>query len=237
MISLANRPKLRSNSTFANVLSLGGFATLLLSVVLPYIKPEFIQATIGLLLGGLILSTIGIYLANRWARKPRPETSLEGALKKFPDSYRLYHYSNLPCKHILLSPFGVVLFHTINWEGVYSYKDGRWREYINFGRAIRYPLEQHLGNPTRTALSVEQNMRDYFKAKMGDISALPIHSTIVFLHFKTKLDVENPPVPVYLIDGLKKKVPAKGEKLPEALYSHLKEILDEQFTPEMELKV
>jgi hypothetical protein len=237
MISIANRPKLKSDATFANTLSLGGFATLLISVVLPYIKPEFAQATIGLLLGGLILTTVGIYLGNRWARKPRPEASLEGALKKFPDSYRLYHYSKLPCKHILLSPFGVVLFHTINWEGVFSYKKGRWREYINFGRAIRYPLEQHLGNPSKVALGVEQSMRDYFKQKLGENNPIPIHSMIVFLHFKTNLDIENPSIPVYLIDGLKKKVPSKGEKLPDEVYSQLRSILDEQFTPQMELRV
>jgi hypothetical protein len=237
MISIANRPKLKSNATFSNVLSLGGFATLLASVVLPYIKAGFIQSAMGLMLGGFVLSVIGIYLANRWARKPRPETSLESALKKFPDSYRLYHYSSLPCKHILLSPYGVFLIHTINWEGAFAYKNGRWREFINFGRAIRYPLEEHLGDPTKRALSIEQRMHDYFKDKAGENGALPIHSMIVFLHFKTKLDIENPTVPVYQIDELKKKIPAKGVRLSEMLYSQIKSALDEQFTPQMELRV
>jgi hypothetical protein len=237
MISIANRPKLKSYASFSNTLSLGGFATLLVSVVLPYLRPEYAQISLGLMLGGLILSTIGIYLANRWVRKPRPEISLDNALKKFPDSYRLYHYSGLPCKHILLSPYGLVLFRTINWEGKFTYANGRWREFINFGRAIRYPLENHLGDPTKSARNVEQSIRDFIKDLPGEDGDLPIQSMIVFLHFKVILEVEHPPMPVCMIDALKKKIPAKGERLPETLYDQIKTTLDNRFPPNMELRV
>lgn len=237
MISIADRPKLKSMATFTNVLAVGGFMTLLGSLLLPYFKPEFTLLAYGLMGGGLLLSIVGIYLANRWVRPPRPETVLDQALKKFPDSFRLYHYSGLPCRHILLTPYGVILFHAINWEGVFSYKNGHWKEKINFGRAIRYPLEQHLGNPIKDAQIVENDMREILKSSIGELNDLRFQSMIIFLHPKTRLEVENPTIPVCMIDGLRKKIPVKGERLPEALYQKIQAILDSRFSPQRELKV
>lgn len=237
MISIADRPKLKSMATFTNVLAVGGFATLLGSVVLPYFKPEFTLAAYGLMGSGIVLSVVGIYLANRWVRPPRPETSLDAALKKFPDSYRLYHYSGLPCKHILLTPYGIVLFHAFNWDGTFSYKNGHWKEHIKLGRAIRYPLEQHLGDPTKIALTVEQAMQDYLKSLLGEQGDLRLQSMVVFLHPRVKLDIENPAIAVSLIEGLKKKIPAKGERMPEALYQQIQTVLDKHYSPQSELKV
>ncbi len=237
MISIADRPQLKFRSTFANSLSVGGLAMLLLSIVLPYFKPEFGLIASLLMLGGMVIAFIGIYFANRWVRKPRPEESLDIALKKFPNSYRLYHYSDLPCNHILLSPYGVMLFHTINWEGTFTYKKGHWRELINFGRAIRYLLEQHLGNPTNSALKIEQGMQGFFKNLLGENDTLRIQSVIVFLHFKAKLDIENPPMPVCMVDALKKQIPSKGERLPEALYQQIQSALDERYPSQRELRV
>lgn len=237
MISIADRPKLKSMATFTNVLAVGGFMTLLGSVILPYFKPEFTTVAYGLMGGGIILSVVGIYLANRWVRPPRPEKSLDEALKKFPNSFRLYHYSGLPCRHILLTPFGIVLLHIINWEGVFTYKNGRWKERINLGRAIRYPLEQHLGDPTKTALTVEQAVKEFFKNTLSEHDALHFYSMVVFLHPKIRLDVENPTIPVFSIDVLKKKIPAKGEKMPEALYQQIQSTLDGRYPFQSELKI
>ena len=46
---------------------------------------------------------VGIYFANRWVRKPRPEESLDKALKSFDDHYRIYHYPYRPCRATISS--------------------------------------------------------------------------------------------------------------------------------------
>jgi len=237
MISIADRPKLKSITTFSNVTAVGGFITLLGGVILPYYKSEFASIAYGLMGGGMILSIIGVYLTNRWVRPPRPETSLDEALKKFPDSFRLYHYSGLPCKHILLTPYGLVLFHTINWDGMFSFKNGHWKEKINLGRAIRYPLEQHLGNPSKKVQSDKQAVIDYLKASIRDTDSISLQSMIVFLHPKTKLNLENPTIPVCTIDTLKKKIVAKGERMPDAQYQQIQAIMDKCYPPLSENKI
>lgn len=236
MISIANRPKIKSQATFSNVITVGGFIALLLGVIIPYVKPEYTEITFGIMLAGFILSIAGVYLANRWVRPPRPEKSLDEALKKFPDSYRLYHYSGLPSRHILLSPYGITLFHTINWEGVFKYKNNRWKELINFGRAIRYPLEQHLGDPTKESIIAEQAMKEIFEKSLGKSYKIDIKSMIVFLHHKVRLEIENSIIPVYKIDILKKQIISKGTRMPEDIYDQIKSVLDSYYNPQMEQK-
>ena len=75
----------------------------------------------------------GIYFANRWVRKPRPEDSLAEALRTLGDGYNLYNYTCLPGKHVLLMPNGVMVFETINLAGDFSYLNGRWKEKMNPG--------------------------------------------------------------------------------------------------------
>ena len=94
---------------------------------------------------------VGIYYANRWVRKPRPEDRLEKVLKGLGDGYVLFHYPHLPADHILLSPAGVTVLETVNLDGAYSYLDGKWKESMTIGRALRYIVEEHLGDPTRAA--------------------------------------------------------------------------------------
>lgn len=237
MISIADRPKLKFQSTFSNIIAVGGFITLMLGIVLPYINSKFMSMSFGLMLGGMILSVIGIYILNRWGRKPRPEESLDNALKKLPDSFRLYHFSGLLCKHILLSPYGVTLFHTINWEGVFVYKNKRWKEMINLGRAIRFPLEQHLGDPSKLMLNAEQEIRDYFKQLLGENNIPQIRPVIIFLHPKTKLEIEKSAIPVCKVDALKKHIPIKGAKMPDEQYEKIKSALDGLYKPGLELKI
>lgn len=236
MISIANRSKIKSQATFSNIIAVGGFITLLLGVVIPYIKPEYAEITFGFIIVGAVLSIAGVYMANRWVRLPRPEQSLDEALKKFPDSYRLYHYSGLLSQHILLSPYGITLFHTINWEGVFKYKNKRWKETISFGRAIRYPLEQHLGDPTKKSIKTKQEMRNILEKSLGGKLEIDIKSMIVFLHNKVRLDIENSVIPVYKIDILKKQIISKGTRMPEEIYNQIKSVLDSYYSPQMEQK-
>src|SRR5512142_3481122 len=113
-----DRQKLNARAQAANIASIGGLLLLLASVVIPLFMPKWNTYTSVLMVLGAAGAMVGIYLANRWVRKPRPEDSLDKALKSFDDNYRLFHYpSSLPCEHILLTPNGLIALEVVNLNG------------------------------------------------------------------------------------------------------------------------
>ena len=96
MKAIINQQQIRKRSLISNVMSVGGLFTLLASVVLPLFIPNLANLSFILMIAGLGISMVGIYFANRWVRKPRPEDELNKALKSLNDSCHLYHYPRLP---------------------------------------------------------------------------------------------------------------------------------------------
>ena len=113
---IIDRQKVYTRTQLANFASVGGLIMLLASVVIPLFLPGWINFSSVLLVIGLGAAMIGIYFANRWVRKPRPEESLDKALKSLDDHYHIYHYPSLPCDHILLTPTGVIAFEVVKLE-------------------------------------------------------------------------------------------------------------------------
>jgi len=141
MRTYIDHDKVNARATLANAASVGGLLLLLGSVLAPAFWQSVAPFALVLLLVGGVISMVGIYLANRWVRRPRPEESLDKALKSFDDSYRLYHYPALPCDHVLLTPSGVVGLEVVNLAGRFTYRDRRWKEAMTIGRALRYLVE------------------------------------------------------------------------------------------------
>jgi hypothetical protein len=219
--------KVQRKRRLSNIASIGGLLLLLASVVLPLIRPEFAAYSTVLMVLGLAVAMLGIYFANRWVKKPRPEDRLDDALKSLSDFHRLYHYPNLPCDHILLTPWGVLVLETINLEGEFHYKDGRWKEKMGFGRALRYIVEEHLGNPVKSALASENYLRSRLNEEASDGREIPVHSVVVFVHPSAVLDVESPETPVCKVDKLRRYTNIKAAKLPVDLYDRARKFLDE----------
>jgi Nuclease-related domain len=227
MKTVIDHAQVQRKRRLSNVASIGGLFLLLASVALPLIRPEFAAYSTVLMVLGLAVAMIGIYFANRWVKKPRPEDRLDEALKSLSDFHRLYHYPNLPCDHVLLAPWGILLLETINLEGEFSYKDGRWKEKMGLGRALRYIVEEHLGNPIRSALASEHYLKNRLNDETSDGREIPIHSVVVFVHPSAVLDVEAPEVPVCEVDKLRRYVNIKAGKLPVEVYDRARKFLDE----------
>jgi hypothetical protein len=226
MKTIIDRKKVSRRAWIANVASLGGMFILLWSIVMPLFRPQAgILATLTMVLG-VGIAMVGIYFANRWIRKPRPEDSLDQALKGLSDSYRLYHYPSLPCDHVLLTPQGVVVLEANNLEGSFTYKDGRWKERMTIGRALRYIVEEHLGNPTQAAI----DGADFLRRRLGERTQggekIPVQPVVVFVHPAARLDLDETPVPVCKVDKVKKYASVKGGKLAPELYERVREYLE-----------
>ena len=161
-----DQAKVKRRARLANAASVGGLLMLLASTILPYLMRGVELTASILMVVGLLTAMIGVYYANRWVRKPRPEVVLDTELKSLSNSYCLYHYAHKTADHLLLTPFGLTVLETVNLEGRFLYKNGRWQEFMRLGRAIRYIVEEHLGDPIKAAVSAQEHLHRQLKEKV-----------------------------------------------------------------------
>jgi hypothetical protein len=223
-----DRQKIDARARWSNIASVGGLLLLMAGIAVPLFLPVLAGLAYASMIVGMGVSMVGIYFANRWVRKPRPEESLDRALKSFDDHYRLYHYPSLPCDHLLLTPTGVVVLETFNLGGNFSYRGNRWKEAMTIGRALRYIVEEHVGDPIAAVRQVEKELNRLFRKELGSEVAISIKSVVVFTHPAANLDIEESPVPVCKIDKLKKQVTLNAPRLTLEQYEKISSFLESQ---------
>jgi hypothetical protein len=214
--------KVKRRAALSNTAAVGGLLILLASVLLPYWRQELAGAASILMVIGLAVSMTGIYFANRWVKKPRPEAVLDHALKSLSEAHVLFHYPRLPADHVLVTPSGALVIETVNLEGVFSYTQGKWRERMGFGRALRWIVEEHLGDPTRAAQSAADDLRQRLAGKGIDA---PVRAVVVFTHPRAVVEAQGAQLPVVKAEKLKKHAQDKGLKLSADGYSQLMDYL------------
>ncbi len=227
MKTIIDRQKMDRRAQFSHTASVSGLVLLLASVVVPLFLPKWAAFSSVAMVLGLGVAMVGIYFANRWVRKPRPEDRLDKALKGLGDNYHLYHYPSLPSDHILLTPNGIVIIETVNLGGNFSYKKGRWKEAMTFGRALRYIVEEHLGDPIKAARQTEQYMQSRLGKVIDPDAAIPIKSAVVFVHPAAQLEVEDPPIPVCRVEKLRKHIVIDSARLAPDVYEKIAVFLEE----------
>lgn len=226
MKTYMDHEKVNARATLANAASVGGLLLLLASVLAPVFWQSVAPFALVLLLVGGVTSMLGIYLANRWVRRPRPEESLDKVLKSFDDGYRLYHYPALPCDHLLLTPSGLVGLEVVNLAGRFTYRNRRWREGMTMGRALRYLVEPRVGDPVVVSEGMSEEVGGWLKENLSSGAAVPVKTLTVFTHPAVELEVDSPSVPAYKVDKLRKHIALTGSKLSENLYEELAEALE-----------
>ncbi len=225
-----DRKKIIKRAELSNLASIGGLILLLVSVLLPLFLPKMTNISFVLMVAGLGTAMVGIFYANRWVRKPRPEDLLDKSLKGLADSYHLYHYPAFPTDHILLTPNGVVILETVSLAGNFTYKDGRWREAMTIGRALRSIVEEHVGDPIKSAMRTEKVLHGQLANVVE--GTVPIKSVVVFVHPNAELDIEKPSIPVVMAEKLKKQVGMDASRLEPEVYERVDEYLQKMTVKE-----
>ncbi len=227
MKSYIDRPRINARAQAAHVASVGGLVLLLVSVAIPLFLPKWSGITSVIMVIGAGGAMVGIYLANRWVRRPRPEDSLDKALKAFDDNYHLFHYpSSLPCEHVLLTPVGVLALEVVNLNGSFSYRNGHWKEAMTMGRALRYLVEERVSDPVILAKAMVQEMSDRLSKLLGEQSIPPVKALTVFTHPAVELEVDRGPIPACTIDKLRKQAAIPGPRLSPEAYEKLSTYLE-----------
>jgi len=223
---IIDRQKVNTRAQFANLASVGGLILLLASVVIPLFLPGWISFSSILFVIGLGSAMIGIYFANRWVRKPRPEESLDKALKSLDDHYHIYHYPSLPCDHILLTPAGLIALEVVNLNGSFSYRQGHWKEAMTIGRALRYIVEERVGDPVAFSQGITAELGRLVGRELGGEAKIPIKALTVFTHPAVELEIEGPSIPVCRVEKLRKQMGLSADRLTPNVYERLSSYLE-----------
>ena len=223
-----DQPRLKKRALLSHAASLGGFLVLMSGLAMPLFLTGLAVVSQILVMVGILVSMSGIYFANRWVRKPRPEDSLAEALRTLGDGYSLFNYTSLPGKHILLMPNGVMVLETINLAGEFSYHNGQWKEKMNLGRMLRYLLEEHLSDPTRKARYAVEDLKAHLRDSIGLATPVPVSGAVVFLHPLAQIEVKGAPIPVCKVEKLRKMVVTKAPKLDPDIYKQISSFLEER---------
>ena len=145
------------------------------------------------LLGGWMLSQVGIYLAHRYVRDPRPDQVLDQQVKKVARDGRFYHFL-LPAPHVLLTPQGIIVFIAKFQSGNVTVLADKWRQ-SGVGMR-RFFGQEGLGNPTREAESSVAAVANYLRKNAPSVEEVRIAPIIVFTTKESgQLDLKGSTIP------------------------------------------
>lgn len=216
--------KMRKRSQQATLV---GFLFLIGGFILVFIEIQnLIIFQMLALLAGWILSQIGIYLAHRYARSPRPDEVLDEAVKPVGRNSRMYHWV-LPSPHVLLAPAGPIVFNLKYQSGDITAYDDKWgQKGIGFRRFFG---QEGLGNPYRETEKMIAALASYIREHAPGVDEVPIGALIVFTSKDIKnLDVKGSSIPAMHYSKVKGFLKQKGlgKSLPKSQYEDLLRAFD-----------
>lgn len=219
--------RLRKISQYA---SIGGMLLLLGGLVAAFTDADnvFLYQLLALTFGWLV-SQIGIYLAQRYARRPRPDEVLDDVLRKVSRGGRLYHYV-LPAPHVLLMPTGIIVFVAKFQTGKIVADGDKWKQ---TGVGLRKFFGQEgLGNPTREAEAMVGAVAGFLNKHAPEVEEVPIGAMIVFTaKGLTTLNVAGSRIPAMhfsKVKGFLRQQKKQVEPLPADIYAAIQAAFDQK---------
>ncbi|MFQ5340041.1 MAG: nuclease-related domain-containing protein [Anaerolineae bacterium] len=189
--------------------------------------PVMIVATYIALIVGMFLSSIGIYLADKWVQEPRADQALESALKGFDNKYALYNYT-LPVDHVLVSPYGVTVFTIKRHGDTVRYANGRWKHQQNLLKRLQSLSRERLGDPVQQLARDVDRMEGVLDEEFPDAD-IPVNGAVVFTHPGVDLHIDGVPADVLHVKKLKsyiRRAIKREERISDELLGDLQEALD-----------
>lgn len=239
MVIIRDDKKIARYRKIGQIFSFAGMAVLIGGMILVFFgDPQRVfWLQILALLAGWLLSQIGIYLAQRYLRRPRPDEVLDEALARVARDGRMYHYL-LPAPHVLLLPTGIVILVAKYQGGNISVEGDKWKQ---TGMGLRRFFGQEgLGNPTREAENSVAAVAGFLKKHAPEVEEVPIGPLIVFTgQGKQQLDLKGSTIPAMHYTKVKGylKQHKGAEKMPPADYEAIRAAFDHKAGPVVEMEV
>jgi hypothetical protein len=184
MIIIRDEERIKRFNRISKITSMAGIAALVIGMILAFTNSTNALALQLVALGfGWILSQVGIYLAHRYVREPRPDQVIDKALGKVTRKGRLYHYL-LPATHVLLMETGIIILVAKFQGGKISVEGDKWKQ---TGMGMRkFFGQENLGNPTREAEDSIKALAHYISNNAPEVEEVPIGALIVFTAVEPK---------------------------------------------------
>ncbi len=201
---VTNEKLIRRNAKVGQIVGLISLLILGGGMYVSLTHPEYGMVTLSALVFGFLLSQIGLFFGNRWARRPRLDELLNQALKGLSREYTLYHYTT-PVYHLLVGPAGLWVLVTKYQRGRITYSKGRWRQH---GGPLLWYLrlfaQEGIGRPDLEIKAETQAIAKLLREKLPGEDLPPVEALLVFTHPQVELQADNAPVPTLHLRDLKK---------------------------------
>jgi len=226
---IINESLIRRNARIGQITSIVGLLVLAGGMYISFARPELFNISLLALLLGFALSQIGIYFGNRFGRHPRPDESLDLALKGLDGRYTMYHYKT-PASHLLVGPSGIWVLSPRSTRGLITYNESRRRFAQKGGNLyLKIFAQESLGRPDMEINGEIEGITRFLKQRMPEKELPEVQAALVFTNEATEVDADNAPLPTMHIKKLKEFIrkTAKGESLSPASLNEINAALSE----------
>ena len=207
---ISNEKLIKRNKKIGQITTIASLAILIAGLVASF-TPEYLSWSFVALVGGFILSQVGIYFGNRWGRSPRNDERITAALKGLGDQYSLYHYTS-PVPHLLVGPAGVLILLPFYQGGTITYDSDkkRWRQ-KGGNLYLKFFGQESLGRPDLEASTNITDLQNWMSKKFPGQTMPTPEVILIFTNPKADLQVEGAPIPTMMEDKVKDFIRRKAK--------------------------
>jgi len=215
---IKNEKLIKRNGIIGQWTSIGALVVLGGGMYLSFAKPanpQMVTYSIFALVGGFILTQVGMYMGNRWGRSPRPDEKMDAGLKGLPGDYTIYHFVT-PASHLLVGPAGVWILLPYRQRGVVKYTKNRWR--VGNGGFLQAYMsifgQEGIGRPDLEASGEAAAVQRLLLKQVNEGELPPLQAALVFMNDEVDLQVEDAPLPALKIKQLKDFMRQRAKEKP-----------------------
>jgi hypothetical protein len=215
---IKNEKLIKRNGRIGSWLSIAALIVLGGGMYISFTNPSnpqlFTYAMTSLVLG-FILTQVSMYMGNRWGRSPRPDESLDAALKGLPGDYTVYHFMT-PAAHVVVGPAGIWTLIPYRQRGVVTYNRNRWR--LGKGGALQTYMsifgQEGIGRPDMEAEGEIREMKKVLAKSLGEDAVPEVQAALVFMNEQVDIQVDGAPIPALKLKQLKDFLRQKAKEKP-----------------------
>lgn len=212
---IKNEKLIRRNGKIGTWISLGALVVLGIGMYISIARQDlFFYAIIALVLG-FTMTQIGMYMGNRYGRRPRPDEKLDAGLKGLTGDYALYHFTT-PASHLLVGPAGLWLLMPYHQRGQAVFRKNRWR--MSGGGFLQSYMrifgQEGLGRPEVEIEKETDSLQKYLAKRMDGVDVPEIRSVLVFTSDTIEIDPEGATIPAIKVKQLKDFIRQKAKEKP-----------------------
>jgi hypothetical protein len=195
----ANDRAINFKAKLAKVLTYGGLGIVVVIFIMSFQEKVLTNTLLIVVLVGMLLSQYGIFLDNRWGKRPRIDEVFDQALKGLDSKYSIFHYG-LGANHVLIGPSGVYALVPVVFEGEITFDGSRWwRTRVRRGKEQKRAMK----NLTTDAAIEVRALNKSLQKKLVDQELPDVKPILVFLHSGATLKVEHAPITAVHLKKLK----------------------------------